>query len=85
MLSKRVLNTLTDVRHTEAGSWSIAGTAASTRRQHNLYVCGAPLFPPEHEVYSKVGVREDAECTTVIESSYYALSQVLIPEELLCV
>ena len=30
-------------------------------------------------------MREDAEYTTVIESSYYVLRQVLIPEELLCV
>ena len=38
----------------------------------NMYVCGAPLFLPEHELYSKVGVREDAECITVIEPSYSA-------------
>ena len=31
---KRVLNTLPNVRHTEAGTWPIAGTAASTLRQH---------------------------------------------------
>ena len=38
----------------------------------NMYVCGALLFPPGHELYSKVVVREDAECTTVIEPSYYS-------------
>ena len=53
------------VCRTEAGTWP----AASTRRQH---VCGAPLFPPEHELYSKVVVREDAECTTVIEPLSYS-------------
>ena len=37
-----------------------------------MYVCRAPLFPPEHELYSKVVVREDAECTTVIEPSFYS-------------
>ena len=38
----------------------------------NMYVCGVPLFPPEHELYSKVVVQEDAECITVIEPSYYS-------------
>ena len=33
-IGKRVLNILTDVRRTDAGTWPIAGTAAGTRRQH---------------------------------------------------
>ena len=50
-----------------------------------MYVCRAPLFPPEHELYSNVVVREDAECTTVIEPSSVLLGQVRIPKDLLCV
>ena len=35
-----------------------------------VYVCGAPLFPPDHHLYSTLVVREDAECSTCIEPSY---------------
>ena len=44
-IGKRVLNTLTDVRRTEAGTWPNAGTAASTQRQH---VCmWSPALPAQ--------------------------------------
>ena len=43
---KRVLNTLTDVRPQKLAPGQLL--ALQQALDDNMYICGAPLFPPEH-------------------------------------
>ena len=81
-IGKRVLNTLTDVRRTDAGTWPIAGTAAGTRWQH---VC---MWSPAltARAWAVQQGRDVGGCW--MHHCYRAivlLGQVRIPEDLLCV
>ena len=45
----------------------------------NLYTCGAPLWPPDHDLFSKVAVRHALACWSPVEAAYYSCRKACPP------
>lgn len=43
-----------------------------TAKENTDYVCGGPIFPPQHPLVVKIGVRSDVTCTSDVSTHYYS-------------
>ncbi|CAG8786309.1 3518_t:CDS:1, partial [Racocetra fulgida] len=42
-----------------------------TALQNNLYTCGGPILPEDHQLYNILFVRKHISCNSPIETNYY--------------